>query len=45
MIKKYIIEESIEFCLAYMAKANPIELSPKIMHDKRSYSAHKVYMW
>jgi len=38
MIKRYIAEESIEFCSEYMSKANPIGIPANSWHHKRSMS-------
>ncbi|KAK7342752.1 hypothetical protein VNO80_25708 [Phaseolus coccineus] len=38
MIERYIAEESIEFCLKYMSKANPIGLPANSWHHRRSTS-------
>jgi len=35
MIERYIDEESIEFCLEYMSKANPIGLPSNSWHHRR----------
>jgi len=35
MIERYIAKESIEFCLEYMSKANPIGLPANSWHHKR----------
>jgi len=36
--ERYIAEESIEFCLEYMSKANPIGLPTNSWHHRRSIS-------
>ena len=38
MIKRYIAEQSIEFCSKYMSKANPIGLPTNSWHHRRSTS-------
>ena len=38
MIERYIAEESIEFCLEYMTKANPIGLPANSWHHRRPTS-------
>jgi len=40
MIKRYIAEESIEFCSYYMSKANPIGLPANAWQHKRSTSKY-----